>query len=44
MARYGHVTGAKRERKGAGDWYKAIEAEHLKRIEAAWQVKQAQDK
>ena len=31
----GHVTGTKRERTGASDWYKAIEAEHLKRIEAS---------
>ena len=30
----GHVTGSKRERKGT-DWYKTIEAAHLKRIEAA---------
>lgn len=36
----GHVTGAKRERKGASDWYKTIEAENLKRIEAQWQAKQ----
>ena len=27
----GHVTGTTRERTGARDWYKAIEAEHLKR-------------
>jgi len=40
----GHVTGHKRERKGASDWYKQIEAENLKRIEAEWQSKQAQDK
>ena len=32
----GHVTGTKRERKGASDWYRQIEAEHLARIEAAW--------
>ena len=32
----GHVTGTKREKKGASDWYKAIQEEHLKRIEAAW--------
>ena len=36
----GHVTGTKKERKGATDWYKAIEAENLKRIEAEWQAKQ----
>jgi hypothetical protein len=36
----GHVVGSKRERKGAGDWYKTVEAENLKRIEAEWQAKQ----
>jgi len=36
----GHVRGTKTERTGASDWYKAIEAENLKRIEAAWQAKQ----
>jgi hypothetical protein len=36
----GHVVGTKRERQGASDWYKAIEAEHLKQIEAEWQAKQ----
>jgi hypothetical protein len=36
----GHVTGTKRERTGASSWYKAIEAEHLKRIESEWQAKQ----
>ena len=29
----GHVTGTKKERKGSTDWYKAIQAEHLKRNE-----------
>jgi hypothetical protein len=42
--KHGHVTGTKTERTGASDWYKAIEAEHLKRIEAAWQAKQATGK
>ncbi len=42
--KHGHVTGHKKEHKGASDWYKAIEAEHLKRIEAAWQAKQAATK
>ena len=37
----GHVTGTKRERTGASDWYKAIEAEHIQRIEQEWQLKQA---
>ena len=32
----GHVTGLRRERTGASDWYQQIEAEHLARIEAAW--------
>lgn len=36
----GHVVGTKRERTGASDWYKVIETEHLKRIEAEWQAKQ----
>ena len=40
----GHVTGSKRERQGASAWYKAIEAEHLKRIEAEWQAKQQASK
>jgi hypothetical protein len=38
--KHGHVTGYKKECKGASDWYKAIEAENLKRIEAEWQAKQ----
>ena len=42
--KHGHVTGTKTERTGASDWYKAIEAENLKRIEAAWQAKQATGK
>ena len=36
----GHVTGSKTETKGSTDWYKTIEAAHLKRIEAQWQAKQ----
>jgi len=40
----GHVRGTKHERTGASDWYKTIEAEHLKQIEAAWQAKQATGK
>ena len=40
----GHVVGTKRERQGAGDWYKAIEDEHLKRIEAEWQATQQASK
>ena len=37
----GHVTGTKRERTGASDWYKAIEEEQIRRIEEEWQLKQA---
>ena len=40
----GHVTGTKAEKKGASDWYKAIEQAHLERIEKEWQAKQAQGK
>ena len=37
----GHVTGHKKERKGATDWYKQIEAENLARIEREWATKEA---
>jgi len=40
----GHVTGHKKERKGASDWYKQIEAGNLARIEKEWQEKQKQGK
>ena len=40
----GHVTGHKKERKGASDWYKQIEEENIRKIEAAWAAKQAQGK
>ena len=36
----GHVTGTKAERQGASDWYKKIEEEHIRRIEAEWHAKQ----
>jgi hypothetical protein len=36
----GHVTGTKKERKGASDWYKHIEEENIRRIETEWQAKQ----
>lgn len=36
----GHVKGTKKERKGASDWYRAIQVEHLKRIEAEWKARQ----
>jgi hypothetical protein len=42
--KHGHVTGTKRERKGASDWYKAIEEENIRRIEAEWQAKEAAKK
>jgi len=38
--KHGHVTGTKRERKDAGDWYKEIEEENIRRIEAEGQAKQ----
>ena len=38
--KHGHVTGTKKERKGASDWYKAIEEENIRRIEAEWQKQQ----
>ena len=38
--KHGHVTGTKHEKRGSQDWYKAIEAENLKRIEAEWPAKQ----
>lgn len=37
----GHVTGHKKERKGATDWYRKIEEEHIRRIETEWQKQQA---
>ena len=41
----GHVRGTKKERTGASsDWYKAIEEENIRKIEAAWQAKQATGK
>jgi hypothetical protein len=36
----GHVIGIKREKKGAQDWYRAIEEANIRRIEAEWQAKQ----
>lgn len=40
----GHVTGAKRERKGTSDWYKQLEEENIRTIEAQWQAKQQASK
>ena len=42
--KHGHVRGTKKERTGASDWYKAIEEENIRKIEAAWQAKQAAGK
>jgi hypothetical protein len=39
----GHVTGHKKERKGSQDWYAAIQAEHLARIERELAAKQQQE-
>ena len=36
----GHVTGKKVEKKNSQRWYDAIQAEHLKRIEAEIAAKQ----
>jgi hypothetical protein len=36
----GHCTGDKKERKGATDWYKQIEEENIRRVEAEWQKQQ----
>jgi hypothetical protein len=36
----GHVIGHKQERKGSQDWYRKIEEENIRRIEAEWQEKQ----
>ena len=38
----GHVTGHKHERKGSTDWYKQIEEENIRSIEAEWQARQQQ--
>ena len=35
-----HVTGHKRERKDASDWYRKIAEENIRRIEAKWRAKQ----
>jgi hypothetical protein len=39
-----HPTGHKKEKKGSTEWYKAIEAENLKRIEAEWEARQKASK
>jgi hypothetical protein len=35
-----HVTGHKKERKGRNNWYKQIEEENIRRIEAEWKLKE----
>ena len=38
----GHVTGLKKEKKGASDWYRAIEQANIDRITKEWEARQAQ--
>ena len=38
----GHVTGLKKEKQGSTNWYREIEEENIRRIEAEWAVKQQQ--
>jgi len=40
----GHVTGTKRERRGASDWYKQIEEESIRKVEAQWKAQQQASK
>jgi hypothetical protein len=40
--KYGHVTGHKKERKGASDWYREVEEANIRKIEAEWALQQAQ--
>jgi hypothetical protein len=40
----GRVTGHKKERKGAQDWYKQIEEANIRKIDAAWQAQQTSGK
>lgn len=40
----GHVTGSKRERTGASDWYKQMEEANIRKIEAEWQARQQASK
>jgi hypothetical protein len=44
IMKHGHVTGTKTERKGASEWYKQLEEENIRRIEAEWHRKQAAGK
>jgi len=36
----GHVTGTKKEKRGSTDWFRKIEEEHIRKIEAEWQARQ----
>jgi hypothetical protein len=38
--KHGHVVGTKREKQGSQDWYREIEEENIRKIEAEWQAKQ----
>jgi hypothetical protein len=37
----GHVTGNKKQKKGSSAWYRQIEEENIRKIEAEWQAKHA---
>jgi len=37
----GHCYGTKREKQGSTDWYRAIEEENIRKIEAEWAAKAA---
>jgi len=38
--KYGHVRGHKPERQSASEWYRQIEAENIRKVEAERQVQQ----
>ena len=38
--KHGHVTGTKKEKRGSTDWFRKIEEEHIRKIEAEWQARQ----
>ena len=40
--KYGHVVGTRKVTRKQQAWYDAIQAEHLRNIEAEWAAKQAQ--
>jgi len=41
--KHGHVTGTKKEKKGAQSWYASIEQANIDRIMKEWEAKQAQE-